>query len=76
MKAVREALDKVSLPTLLVDVPGGVANARVKAKIGVPKHVRLLPRISLPVTTPLRPVCPCEGSCLDTLGAAQMHGIT
>ena len=40
MKAVREALDKVSLPAMLHDVPGGVANARVKAKIGVPKHVR------------------------------------
>ena len=40
MKAVREALDKVSLPTLLQDVPGGVSNARVKAKIGVPKHVK------------------------------------
>ena len=39
MKAVREALDKVSLPTVLQDVPGGVGNARVKAKIGVPKHV-------------------------------------
>ena len=25
---------------MLHDVPGGVANARVKAKIGVPKHVR------------------------------------
>lgn len=40
VKAVREALDKVSLPAMLHDVPGGVANARVKAKIGVPKHVR------------------------------------
>ena len=39
MKAVREALDKVSLPAVLHDVPGGVGNARVKAKIGVPKHV-------------------------------------
>ncbi|CAL5218651.1 g354 [Coccomyxa viridis] len=41
VKAVREALDKVSLPTLLVDVPGGVKNARVKAKIGVPKHAQV-----------------------------------
>ena len=39
VKAVREALDKVSLPAMLHDVPGGVEKARVKAKIGVPKHV-------------------------------------
>ena len=43
MKAVREALDKVSLPAMLHDVPGGVEKARVKAKIGVPKHVRPSP---------------------------------
>ena len=42
VKAVREALDKVSLPTLLVHVPGGAVHARVKAKTGVPKHVRAL----------------------------------
>lgn len=42
MKAVREALDKVSLPAMLQDVPGGVSNTRVKAKIGVPKHVNAL----------------------------------
>ena len=41
VKAVRDALDKVSLPAMLHDSPGGVEKARVKAKIGVPKHVRL-----------------------------------
>ena len=65
MKAVREALDKVSLPTLLVDVPGGVKNARVKAKIGVPKHVRALALNESASGSPLKPACPYEGSCFD-----------
>ncbi len=72
MKAVREALDKVSLPTLLVDVPGGVANARVKAKIGVPKHVSSLAMNTSGSGYHLRPACPCKSLRFDMHGTA--HG--
>ena len=65
MKAVREALDKVSLPTLLVDVPGGVEECLCQGQDRGAQACESPGTQHLCERQSLRPPCPREGSCFD-----------